>query len=988
MASIDEVLSANLTPLQRAAASDPAPEVLCLACAGSGKSRTLAFRIARLVAEADDPSEAAASIVAFTFTEKAAEAIKRRVASALEAAELDPTLLGRMYLGTMHGYCHAILGEIDARYRQFDVLDENRLKLYLMSRYGELNVAPLRAERSAGRAKQIPYFVTIREVANAWTTLNDELGDLDALHGMSPTLGLVLRNLRAGLDHDQFVDFSLMIRLVVEALASGDEGALRATAHLKHLMVDEYQDVNPLQEELISQLHRQSESLFVVGDDDQAIYAWRGADVQNILTFQARYPNCASHTLSHNFRSTRAIVEAADGLAALQLGPQRMPKDPTADEPSPRDFRVLWFLDRPDEANWVVDRIRSLLGTRYREAEPDGSTRDRGLTPGDFAILMQSVRGEERDGSTRHSAFTQALSAAGLRFTLEAGGGLFERPEVILLRDTFELLRNRPPNRNEVQAHFHDRVVSLFPHADFDRLAEVLAEWGRNVHQPAAGGASRRVYPQRLVHDLLEAFGVAQGTQDPDVMLDLGMFSRIMQDVESVYLSIDSRERFSSILNFLSNVAEAGYSAGRDEILRSPDDVTVSTIHKAKGLEFPVVFLVDAENGRLPRANSQYQGWLPAPFLQAAIARGAYRVSRAEEARLFYTAVTRAERYLYVSGSEMLPGGRRARRSSDFSASLSHAELLDDPAGLPQPLEPHEEIPRVDERVVPTTYSDIRYYLRCPADYRYRKVYGFSPPITEMFGYGMTVHSSVGLVHQHFPGGAPTSAEAATLARTNFHLKHIPPSSDPQERPGGYERARDAAATVLGNYVSTYSEDFSRQRQVEARFEIPAQQTVIAGSIDLLLREDQDGNVLDATVIDFKTMEGGPDPEDNEQLHWTELALQVQLYAKAAREVLAENARTGHVHLLRDNRRVDVPVDDAAVDAAVANVEWAVDRILAGEFPMRPETAKCDACDFKSLCPRTPEDFGVNAAPPPLGLPGDRTRMSRCFSEFVPGVSR
>lgn len=471
-------------------------------------------------------------------------------------------------------------------------------------------------------------------------------------------------------------------------------------------------------------------------------------------------------------------------------------------------------------------------------------------------------------------------------------------------------------------------------------------------------------------------------------MLDLGMFSQIMQDVESVYLSIDSRQRFDSILNFLSNVAESGYSAGQDEILRSPDEVTVSTIHKAKGLEFPVVFLVDAENGRLPRRNSQYQGWLPPAFIQPAIARGAYQVSRAEEARLFYTAITRTERYLYVSGSEMLPGGQRARRRSDFSASLDHAELLDDPAGVPPGLEAHEPVPRVDERVMPTTYSDIRYYLRCPADYRYRKVYGFSPPITEMFGYGMTVHSSVGLLHQRFPEAPPTSAEAATLARTNFHLKHIPPSADPQQRPGGYERARDAAATVLGNYVADYHEDFSRRRQVEARFEIPAQQTVITGSIDLLLREDQEGNVLDATVVDFKTMEGGPDAEHNDQLHWTELALQVQLYAKAAREVLGENAKTGHVHLLRDNQRVDVPVDDVAVGAAVGNVEWAVDRILAGEFPMRPETTKCETCDFKALCPRTAEEFGAATSPPPLHLPGGRSQMARCFSEFSPEARR
>lgn len=127
---------------------------------------------------------------------------------------------------------------------------------------------------------------------------------------------------------------------------------------------------------------------------------------------------------------------------------------------------------------------------------------------------------------------------------------------------------------------------------------------------------------------------------------------------------------------------------------------------------------------------------------------------------------------------------------------------------------------------------------------------------------------------------------------------------------------------------------------------------MISGSIDLMLREDENGEVLDAEVVDFKSMEGGEDPELNPKLDWTELSLQVQLYAKAAREVLGEAARTGSVHLLKDNQRIDVPVDDDAVAAAITNVEWAVGRILDQDFPMRPHPDKCPSCDFRSLCPK------------------------------------
>jgi DNA helicase-2/ATP-dependent DNA helicase PcrA len=188
--------------------------------------------------------------------------------------------------------------------------------------------------------------------------------------------------------------------------------------------------------------------------------------------------------------------------------------------------------------------------------------------------------------------------------------------------------------------------------------------------------------------------------------------------------------------------------------------------------------------------------------------------------------------------------------------------------------------------------------------------------------------------------------------------------------------------------VDDYASDFVQERQVEARFEISANQAVISGSIDLLLREDENGKILDARVIDYKTLKGGEDPETSDDLHWTELALQVQLYAKAAREILDENAKTGHVHLLRDNKRVDIPITDKALSAAVANVEWAVGRILDNDFPMRPDRSakgKCEQCDFRFLCPQTPQEFKSKVLPPPIHIPGpERRRMARAFSEFKP----
>jgi ATP-dependent DNA helicase UvrD/PcrA len=967
---IEEVLQNALTREQRDAATDRAPQILTLACAGSGKTRTTAFRIARLLADGEEP----ASIVAFTFTDKAADSMKLQVARALEAAGFDPTVLGSMYIGTIHSYCQTILGQMDARYRQFDVLDENRLKLFLISRFYQLGLNVVQQARAAR------YFVTIKEIAEAWKILNDEVVEINQISAEDPQLGQVLQALSDRLDADEFIDFSLMIRLVVDALRRNDADAERAVSSLRHLIVDEYQDVNPSQESLIRELYRRAETLFVVGDDDQAIYAWRGADVSNILEFQQRWPQCSTHTLPQNFRSTRAIVAMADQFVAAELGARRIVKNPGAVDPAgPRDVRNLWFPTRAEEAEWVVSRIQALLGTEY--VERDGTAR--GLTPADFAILMRSTRADEGDtGLRRHDAFTSLLTDRGIAYSLDSGAGIFDRPQVVVVRDSFELLRNGSPDRNVAGNFYNQSVLPAFQRANFNKFVAVLSEWGRKIHAPV-GGARQRLLPQQLLYELLNAFGLEETNFDAGTMQDLGVFSRILQDVEAVYLSIDSPGRFREILNFLGNVAESGYDSASDDVLRRPDAITVSTVHRVKGLEFPVVFIVDVENGRFPGDRRSYLGWLPRTVIDPALARGAYQSTPPEEIRLFYTAMTRAERFVYISGSQALPGGKRPRAQSRFALRLQHAELSSDPIGLPNGITPRAPARRIDETIMPTTYSEIKTYLRCPKDYQYRQTFGFSPSIPEMFGFGQTVHTAIGKLHEVFADGAPTGQGAEEIARNVFHLKHVAPSRDPQNRPGPYERAQDRAAEIVREYAQNFQQDFSRKREVEVQFEILVANAVISGSIDLLLQVDDNNNIVDATVVDFKAMQGGQQPETNEQLEWTDLSLQVQLYAKAAREVLGENARTGAVHLLKDNQRVQVPVTEAAVDAAVANVEWAVERILAGEFPMRPQAAKCSDCDFRLICQKQPQEFTTNELPPDIQIPGGNRRVL-AFSAFDP----
>lgn len=826
------------------------------------------------------------------------------------------------------------------------------------------------------------YFATIKAVSDAWSQLNNEALNTEDFERYDPTLAEVLGNIRHFLHRDHFIDYSLMIRIIVDAIENNDGRIGRATQPLRHIMVDEYQDTYPLQDRLFRGLHETTETLFVVGDDDQAIYGWNGADVSNIMNFTTNYPKASSHTLSINFRSTDLIVNSASNFINRQLGAQRMVKNPQANYGNsdfPHQLGKFFFNNRNEEAQWVANRILYLIGKEYNDK---GVLR--GLSPGDFAILMKSTLSNEQDGNPRHLPFTNALRERGIEPYIESEGSIFNFNSVNVLRNTFELLRENNLDRNVLYEFYNREILTSFPNAEFNNVSKVLSDWQRDIHQPGR----RKVKPQQLLHDILEAFNISHTEFEEIEMHAIGQFSKIMNDVESVYFSIDTTSRFTSILNFLNYLANPitsdDYEANSRNVLQRPDAVFISTIHKAKGLEFPVVFVVDVQSGRFPGRTRNYNGWIPRIVMQNAISRGAYQNNREGDIRLFYTAITRAERFLYVTGCENLPNGRRANRRSVFELELSNDGITENKELLPEGLLEREQSARIDESIMPTSFSEIRYYLTCPKNYQFRKIYGFNPIVPDLYGYGLTIHTSIGKLNQEYIDEVPTREDAERITRRTFHLKHVPPRTDPERAPGPYERALEKAVEVVVQYVNDYQEEFIQERQVEKRFEIPANHTIISGAIDLIVKEDSEGNIIESNVIDFKSLS---EPDEDQLLDWTDLSLQVQLYAHASNVVLGQHATTGAVHLLRDNLRVFVPITPDAINSAIRNIEWAVVQIINADFPKRPHELKCASCDFNALCDKQAEEFTDTVIPSPIYVPESISRepiLARAFSQFNP----
>lgn len=946
--STEEILHFNLTDEQYDAVVDKSKHILCLACAGSGKSRTLAYKIAYLISKGEAPE----SIIAFTFTEKAAESIKRRVAEALRKFDISENVIGIMFIGTLDSFCQKLLGDINAKYRQFDILDQNRMILYVMSRLHKLGL-------SYGSG----YFKRIKELTEAWQTMNNENIALEEIKEYNIELYEQLLKLSESMNSDGYMDFSFSINLAVQELKKIDNKEGSYIEKFKYLFVDEYQDINPIQEEFIKTLADFLDMLFVVGDDDQSIYGWRGANVQNILTFKDRYSNVKIHKLLVNFRSTKAIVETANSFIQKTIPIERLEKEiKHHQDGNIQDLRNLWFESREDEANWVAERIKSLIGTTYIEYNPDGTEKSRrGLTYSDFAVLIRGIHNQS--GENRDVQFVSAMRELDIPVKTSGEGGIFDRPYAQCILQIMELLRNESGvNRNAAEECFNNYVLPIFPDADKFKYLGVLQEWYSNIYMPVSS-ARRKVYPQNLLHQLADALNLRTLT-DETALRDIGLFSDIIKDIEQTYVSIDSEWRYREMLNFLQNIAQ-NYELESNDYISKVDAVNVSTIHKVKGLEYPVVFVVDLVSQRFPGRDSKYSGLLPRELMQNAISRGAYGNRMEDEARLFYTAITRAERILYLCGSEIHPGLSRKKKKSVFTTGLTHPNMrkdldFSDLAGKITPL------PRFDDNELPTDFSSVKTYLTCPFMYKLQTIYGYNAAVPELFGFGQTTHTILERLHQKYKDRIPTEQEIVDMVEDTFMLKHVFPSNDPINRPGSYERAKSLVHKIMREYVNEYSSDFCRIRQDEVRFELLVENALITGSIDLLLKEDKEKDIMSAEVIDFKSMEV---PNELEKFDWREMSVQVQLYSRAAREVIGENAETGYVHTLKNNKRVKVPIDNESINNAIGVLEWAVKGIMQDDFPMRACKSNCNGCDYKAFCRQERESFKRKDIPPAINTP-------------------
>ncbi|MCA1812181.1 MAG: ATP-dependent helicase, partial [Halobacteriales archaeon] len=817
---VKELLLERLTPEhQQAAVVADARRLVIVAGAGSGKTEVVARRIAWQVAVRGVPRE---SVVAFTFTEKAAEEMKFRVRKQIARVsreESDPSL-GGMYIGTIHGYCLKALKDVDPdRYHNYDILQEAaRITLVQRRFHGLLALKAYRQAAGEGFYEAIDSFLDGYDLLNEYGELKVNLPDAEAPLepgkeadwvkeatlatdvGTSPlaqAFAVSAARLYAYMRARRFLDFSTSQQELVSLLEDNPDILAGLREKVGLVVIDEVQDINPVQRRLIDLLTGPDCGLTAVGDHRQAIYAWRGGRVDLMADLQSEVradPKGAVIELPDNFRSTPRIIDAANAWAdTITTRPDLPSPDMSHGRKQRMDLHASHvstrqFADRQDEADWIARTIRRLVPGDGTGAAQDTDDGHRGLQLADIAILLRSA--------TSARQYMETLRRHGIDAVVRAGPDLFSQPEVLLITGVLGRLAGMqkfygatwgaslPARINDVLGIPTDSTPEQLIRAAWTqcntegltlpdglpdhlvRVADLIAK-RLDDEEPArpedvTGIKSaplkawlqrrtniRRVFPQTIYHYILEEAGVETWDGLPGrhqtAMFHLGQLSSIVKEFETPGWT--TADDLKSQIVTLTIWGAKNAKSDEAPLLARPDAVSVTTIHAAKGLEFAAVFVADVNWQRFPTKKAREIPTRPydGPILQRIqLSALADNANLDNERRLLYVALTRAERYLAVSRS-----GRNESQffaeASDIVTRVGGRARTTEPAAI-QGLTFHQSEENPDQRLA-TSFTDLRYYIECPHDFYLRKVLGFAPSIDQAFGYGRGVHNIMRAIH-------------------------------------------------------------------------------------------------------------------------------------------------------------------------------------------------------------------------------------------------
>lgn len=882
-----------------------------IACAGSGKTQVISQRIIEILKTGVHPSK----IIAFTYTEKAAAELQARILKLCK--EQIPFMQGvaDMYVGTIHSWCLNALQEYKYEYQKFSVLDEIKLKLFVDKNFKHIGMQDLGMERFKDTGRFTALMGILREA---------EFHDLEVV---PKELFITLEKYENILFKSCYFDFTMIMSEAVKCLKTDERFIEKIKKDIGYLIVDEYQDVNPIQEKIVRQLYELGANICVVGDDDQTIFQWRGSHINYIQEFSNRYDNVHSVIMDDNFRSSNAIVDVA--LNCITNNSLRLPKkmDATGFQRYERgDILYNQFTNVEQENQFIVEKIKQLRGVSFQDKS---DTDHRGINYSDMVILVRKWKKAEN--------IVDALTQANIPFVISGINNLFQRLEVLASQAIFHYL-NEQIDSNVLKDYWFHLSQSI---TDSD-MNIAITYLDKNI-------VSKQTYYeqfdfQMIFQEFLFLAGVREDIfpteEHPEavgystaevVFYNLGMFSQIIQDFESIYYKSEPSYKISTFLNFLRYTAEDSYSEGwLNNSYKTPNAVQIMSIYQSKGLEFPVVFLPGLNKNYLPTSQPTGKQVWHHIDRNLIVDSERYFPSTEDERRLMYVAVTRSKKFLLLSRA---PDGRMQGAESVFGSEIRRSSFVfssieRDFSERPK-LQPASTLELAN---ITLNFSLLKSFFECPYRFKFESFYGFQSGFGARMGYGASIHNTLMEIHREYLEGNPVNKEQISeiLAK---HM-HFPYATETIS-----DKMKEKADDAVHIYYDSNADDFKNIEFAEQVIQLDLDDGIIVnGKMDLIKKRNQDGTI-EKTIIDFKSTEKAQEYQATMD--------QLQLYALGYRALTGENADFLEIYNLDKNEPFRTELTSKNLDLMKKKIRESADDIRNNNLDRTCNDPKC-SCRFKN----------------------------------------
>jgi len=959
----ERTLLEGLNPAQRRAVRHGRGPLLIIAGAGTGKTKVITHRIARLIAlKAARPDE----VLAVTFTEKAASEMEARV------DVLVPYTSSFAEISTFNSFGERVLRDyaLDVGYRpDFRLLDDVEQAVFFRENLFRL---PLDYYRPLGQPTR-----HIQEVLEAIRRLKQEdvrpedyvrhaegLGAAAATEAERETarkhleVARVFAAYQSLLRAEGFIDFEDQVTLVVDLFRRRPAVLEELRRRYKYILVDEFQDTNFVQFELLKMLAAEHRNLTVVGDDDQSIFRFRGASLSNILSFEEVYPEAERIVLVRNYRSTQAILDASYRLIRhndpnrLEFKDRVAKRLKAAVRGAGKSIHMLAFDTLSHEADDVAGRVAALheAGAAWR----------------DIAVLVR--RNADAD------PYLRSFNMRGIPYRFSGSRGLYQQEEIKVLvafiravtdfdnsRDLFylalsDVYKADPYELTRLAGHASKKNVSL--HAVFKAVAEgrpplevpermeavvkrVFADLLAFVEMAAAASAGAVVYA------FLERTGYLK-----TIVAPMSLESEVR--VRNIRLFFDKIKGFSDLAGndslrafarYLDLLAEVGDNPATSEADLDEDAVNVLTVHKAKGLEFGTVFLVGLVEDRFPGRERRERVPVPDAVLKESLPGRENYLQ--EERRLFYVGMTRARRGLYLTWARDY-GLKRPKRVSPFVLEaldiarmpdeVLRATVLDEVRRYARP----DGRPRTPAAVRPAgppglSYVQVEDYLACPLKYRFRHLMRVPVLPHHSLVFGRVVHAAVdAYLREKMKGRRPD--EAFLLAAYAGRWVNEGYLSREHE-----ELRRAAGERALRLFHAREEASPERPAFLERPFRWQEGGLRFSGRFDRV-----DFNDSGAVVTDYKTTEIDSQKEADRA---AAASLQLDIYALSFLKAEGMLPLECRLHFLGADLVGRAAKGERELRRAEEKIRAVASGLRAGDLAARPDWRTCSVCEFKTICP-------------------------------------